>query len=459
MTRRFRSTATGVLAGAAMLAAIALRPAVAAADNKRWGANYFPDVVLTTQNGDAVHFYDLIRDRIVAIDLIYTNCQYACPLESARLSRMQQMLGDRMGRDVFFISISIDPEHDTPEVLKAYAAKYDAGPGWIFLTGKTADIDLLSRKLGLWSDPKATQDGHTPMLLIGNETTGQWMQTSALDNPQYTVRLIGDWLNSWKTAKPGPSYAQATPIKKPDTGKYLFSSLCSNCHTVGQGAKIGPDLATAVGVRDREWLMHYTLEPDVLRDRKDPIAIALMKQYREVRMPNLGLTSDEIRSIFTFIEAEKHAAVQAAAAPAPTGEQRASADSTRVSRGSVPDASPIVDPAIAIHVSLAADSIDDVRDQAIALREAAAQLGASGAAIERAAASLASAATLDAARLAFGTLSEALVAYLETDRAALAPGVRVAYCPMARKRWLQKDGPVANPYYGRRMLSCGELTK
>jgi len=455
MTRRLSSRAMGVLAGAAMLAGMLLGPATVAADNKRWGANYFPDVVLTTQNGDAVHFYDLIRDRIVAIDLIYTNCQYACPLESARLARAQQLLGDRMGRDIWFISISIDPEHDTPAVLKAYAEKYQAGPGWTFLTGKMADIDLLSRKLGLWSDPKATQDGHTPMLLLGNETTGQWMQTSALDNPQYTVRLIGDWLNSWKTAKPGPSYAQAAPIKKPDTGKYLFSSLCANCHSVGQGAKIGPDLSTAFDVRERAWLMHYTLEPDVMRDKHDPIAIALMKKYGEVRMPNLGLTTDEIGSIFAFIDAEKRAAASAApgaaqAAEPPRAAARASGPGTL---------SPIVDPAIAIQVALAADSIDGVRPQAIALRAAAGSLGSPGAAIERAAAALAATATLEDARRAFGTMSEALLAYVDAEHTTLAAGVRVAYCPMARKSWLQNDGPVANPYYGRRMLSCGELTK
>src|SRR4051794_31340535 len=90
-----------------VLSFAALAPRAVAADS-RWGANYFPDVTLTTQDGDNVKFYDLIKGRIVAIDLIYTNCQYACPLESARLARMQQILGDRMGRDVFFISISID---------------------------------------------------------------------------------------------------------------------------------------------------------------------------------------------------------------------------------------------------------------------------------------------------------------------------------------------------------------
>ena len=100
---------------------------------------------LTTQDGKVVHFYDdLIKGKIVALDLIYTTCQYACPLETARLAQVQKLLGDRMGKDVFFYSITIDPDHDTPAVLKEYGEKFGAGPGWLFLTGKQADIELIS---------------------------------------------------------------------------------------------------------------------------------------------------------------------------------------------------------------------------------------------------------------------------------------------------------------------------
>jgi protein SCO1 len=425
------------LAAAVLMFGAVVRPASVAAD-ARWGANYFPDVQLTTQNGDVVHFYDLIKGKIVAIDLIYTNCQYACPLETARLARTQQLLGDRMGRDVWFISISIDPAHDTPEVLKAYAEKYQAGPGWLFLTGKMDDIDLLSKKLGLWSDPALSADGHTPMLLVGNEATAQWMQTSALDNPLYTARIIGDWLNSWTTAKPGKSYAQAAPIKKPSTGEYLFTSLCSNCHTIGAGDRIGPDLAIALGARGRDWLIRYTTEPDVLRHDNDPIAIVLSKKYGEVRMPNLGLTTEEVTSILAYADAEKgkRGAGSAAATAAPTHASRADA---------APGTSPLVASAIAIQTS--------------ALRNAAVALGPGAAAIERAAGDLEKQTTIAEARRAFGVMSDALVSYLKTGNATPGDSVRIAYCPMVRKSWLQKDGPVANPYYGRAMLECGELTK
>src|SRR5207244_9429441 len=118
-----------VCAALVMVAAgVWLHAAAAGGQNSRWGASYFPNVTLTTQDGASVRFYDdLVKGKIVAINLIYTSCTYACPLETARLAQVQKLLGDRMGRDVFFYSITIDPDHDTPAVLKAYAEQFHAG--------------------------------------------------------------------------------------------------------------------------------------------------------------------------------------------------------------------------------------------------------------------------------------------------------------------------------------------
>src|SRR5215218_4821774 len=231
-------TATLILAAAAFLYAAA----PAAADNPRLGIGYFPNVTLTTQDGDAVKFYDdLIKGRIVAINLIYTTCKYACPLETARLTQVAKLLGDRMGRDIFFYSISIDPEHDTPQVLKAYADKYQVGPGWTFLTGKKDEIDDISKKLGLYSEPDPSNpDGHLPMLVIGNEETGQWMRNSAMDNPKFLSRTIGDWLNSWQTAKKSSKSYADVPAFTFDQGEYTFRNHCAACHTIGRGDHFGP---------------------------------------------------------------------------------------------------------------------------------------------------------------------------------------------------------------------------
>src|SRR5712672_2497564 len=203
--------------------------------DSRWGANYFPNIELTTQDGKTVHFYDdLIKGKIVAIDMIYTTCQYSCPLETARLAQVQKKLGDRVGKDIFFYSISIDPVHDTPEVLKAYMEKFHIGSGWTFLTGKKEEIDFLSKRLGLWDDPSVNADGHMARLLIGNEATGQWIRGSAMDNPSFQARMIGDFLDNFKHIKPpdksaeNVSVADGSPLKF-DRGQYLFGRDCIAC--------------------------------------------------------------------------------------------------------------------------------------------------------------------------------------------------------------------------------------
>src|SRR5260221_13727878 len=160
--RRNRKAGFAVITAIFLTAILYLAgPKPAAADNARWGADYFPNVTLITQDGVKVRFYDdLLKGKSVVIDLIYTHCVDACPLETARLAQVQKKLGDRVGKDIFFYSISIDPDHDTPEVLRAYMKQFHVGPGWTFLTGKKEDIIFLGRRLGLYTDPSVNADGH-----------------------------------------------------------------------------------------------------------------------------------------------------------------------------------------------------------------------------------------------------------------------------------------------------------
>jgi protein SCO1 len=295
----------------AILAVVCAVPA--AAQNSRWGANYFPNTTLTTQDGKEVHFYDdLIKGKIVAIDLIYTTCKYACPLETARMAQVQRLLGDRMGKDVFFYSITIDPEHDTPAVLKEYAEKFHAGPGWTFLTGKAEDIEMISKKIGLYSEPDPTNpDGHTPILLVGNEVTGQWMRNSATDNPRFLANLIGNVLSSWQNARPAPtSYADAPRVNL-DVGAYTFKTHCAACHTIGKGDAIGPDLQGVTEARDRAWLTRIIIAPDKMAESGDPIMKTLRAKYRQVQMPRLGLGVADANALIAYI-AEQTAALRAA---------------------------------------------------------------------------------------------------------------------------------------------------
>jgi len=286
----------------------------------RWGADYFPNVELITQDGTAVRFYDnLLKGKSVAINVIYTRCKDECPLETARLVQLQRLLGERMGKDIFFYSISIDPSHDTPEVLKAYAEKYGVGPGWLFLTGKPEDIRLVTKKIGLSrGSDSANKDGHTASLMVGDVEGGQWMRNSAVDNPQFLAVTIGNFLG-WRDQKRGKSYAEARPLEV-GQGEYLFGSRCSACHTIGQGEKMGPDLLGVTTRRTRAWLARYVAEPDKMLAEGDPIAAALFQKYENARMPNLRLGSADVAAVLSYLEAlgkapRESARSESAAAP------------------------------------------------------------------------------------------------------------------------------------------------
>jgi protein SCO1 len=298
---------------AALLAAAAvflhIGPAFAA---NLWGADYFPNVLLTTQDGTTVHLYDdLLKGKSVAINVIYTSCKDECPLETARLVQLQRLLGERMGKDIFFYSITIDPKRDKPEVLKAYAEKYGVGPGWLFLTGKEEDIKLATKKLGLSRrSDSASKDGHSASLMVGNEPTGQWMRNSSVDNPQFLATTIGNFLG-WKNTTPGKSYAEARPLVL-DKGEYFFQSQCSVCHTIGHGDKMGPDLLGVSARRDRAWLGSYIMAPDKMLAQGDPVATALFEKYQYARMPNLRLSPTEAAAVLSYVDAQSSALRQAA---------------------------------------------------------------------------------------------------------------------------------------------------
>jgi protein SCO1 len=439
----------------AALVGAALYATPAAADNARWGAGYFPNIPLTTQDGAPVKFYDdLVKGKIVAINLIYTTCKYACPLETARLTQVAKLLGERMGRDIYFYSISIDPEHDTPPVLKAYAEKYQVGSGWSFLTGKKSDIDALSKKLGLYSEPDPSNpDGHTPMLLIGNEETGQWMRISAMDNPKFMARTIGDWLNSWQTAKRAEKSYADVPVFTFDRGEYTFRNHCAACHTIGKGEHFGPDLAGVTTRRDRDWLARFIVSPEEVRDAGDPIALALRARYQQVVMPSLDLGKADAAVLIDYIERRgREISDVPAPAAASTTQTAAVAANVAVSL------KPMVDAYIRVQRTLNVDQVGNLSSDARTIAAEAAKLGSGGTAIQAAAIALEKATSLKAARTAFGDVGDAILAYAAGSGAAFEAGVKVAYCPMANKRWLQKGDVVQNPFYGKSMSECGRIT-
>jgi len=293
---------TSAVVASAVLAAMALTPKAASA---QWGADYFPNVALTTQDGKVVHFYDdLLKGKKVAINLMYTKCTSTCPLETAKLTQVKKLLGDRVGKDLFFISISIDPDHDTPQALKAYSEKFHTGDGWTFVTGDENDIKLISKKLGLSSltDSK-NRDGHQPSLMLGDVDNANWMRNSAVDNPQFLASTITNFFGFKKSAVKMVNYAEGVKkFKQPDQGEYMFQTRCAACHTIGKGDSVGPDLAGLTSRREKAWVARYLHEPEKMLAEKDPIAVELYNKYQQVRMPNLGLSNDEIAAVLGQIE-------------------------------------------------------------------------------------------------------------------------------------------------------------
>ncbi len=282
-----------------------------------WGKDYFPNIPLVDQDGNTVHFFDdLIKDKVVAVNFIFTSCTDSCPLETARLREVKRILGDRVGRDVFFYSISIDPKNDTPEVLKAYTEKYDTGPGWTFLTGNEDDIILLRRRLGLYlEDIQKESTDHNLNLVIGNQKTGRWQKSSPFENPYVLATQLGSWLHNWKLAdgkdKKKQGYAAAPKLRKIGRGEQLFRTRCSACHAIGAEKdsiaamrRIAPDLLGVTKRRERDWLERWLRSPEKMIAEKDPIATAMLAEYKNLVMPDLRLTQVEIDALLDYFDGE-----------------------------------------------------------------------------------------------------------------------------------------------------------
>ena len=149
-----------------------------------------PDVAVLDQHGNKLHFYtDLIKNKTVAINFIFTNCTTICPPLAATFAKLQKEMGDKVGRDVHLISISVDPVTDTPERLKAWGAKFKAGPGWTFVTGEKQEIDKLLNALGT---AVSKREDHTPALIIGNDSRGLWTRTYGLAKINQILGVIND---------------------------------------------------------------------------------------------------------------------------------------------------------------------------------------------------------------------------------------------------------------------------
>jgi protein SCO1/2 len=167
---------------------------------------YFPNVTLTNQEGKQFRLYeDLVKDKIVVMNFFYATCEGICVPITSNLAKVQASLRERVGRDIFMYSFSLKPNLDTPEVLRAYAERFRAGPGWQFLTGEVNDLELVRRHLG-FTDPDPTRDAdktnHTGMIRYGNEPLTLWAACPGMQKPDSLVTsiLAVDWVG--RRAKP-----------------------------------------------------------------------------------------------------------------------------------------------------------------------------------------------------------------------------------------------------------------
>jgi protein SCO1/2 len=150
--------------------------------------NYFTDVQLINQDGKPMRFYsDLLKDKVVIINTFFTTCTSVCPPMSRNLERIQSWLGDRLGKEVHIISISVDPAVDTPPRLKDYAQKYKAKPGWFFVTGKKENAEFALRKIGQFVESK---DDHSTVIIIGNLRTGLWKKAMGMAKPEDLIKVV-----------------------------------------------------------------------------------------------------------------------------------------------------------------------------------------------------------------------------------------------------------------------------
>jgi len=155
---------------------------------------HLPNVELITQDNQKVHFYtDLVKDKRVVIQFMFARCKDICPVITHHLVEVQRMLDGRVGRDIFFYSITLSPEEDSPRDLKAFAKKHGVGPGWTFLTGKPDDILLLRKSLGFfYDDPKedADRNNHSGMVVVGTEPLMRWTMCEGGADPKWIATVI-----------------------------------------------------------------------------------------------------------------------------------------------------------------------------------------------------------------------------------------------------------------------------
>lgn len=149
-----------------------------------------PDLLLRDHEGRKVRFYsDLIKDKVVVLSFFYTSCIYVCTTQGKTFSTLQSLLGDRLGKSVFLISVTTDPAKDTPAQLKAWGKRYDVQPGWTLVTG---DVSEMNKLLLPFTGNPAGGGMHLPTTYIGNAKTGVWTSAAGVFGAEDVLHALNN---------------------------------------------------------------------------------------------------------------------------------------------------------------------------------------------------------------------------------------------------------------------------
>jgi len=147
-----------------------------------------PDVEVVNNRGKRVYLYsDLIKDKIVLLSFFYTRCSYICSMQGVSLAKVQKEL-EPLGKDVFLISISMDPRGDTPEKLKQWGRNFGAGPRWTIVSSDRLEMSRMIKEFT--GEETGPRDLHSSTVFLGNDRTGEWLATDGLFGPKTLVGLL-----------------------------------------------------------------------------------------------------------------------------------------------------------------------------------------------------------------------------------------------------------------------------
>jgi len=309
-----------LLAGIALLATLATAVSQPARAQSRWSEGYFPNVEVVTHDGKKLRFYDdLLKGKVVVINFIYTSCQDICPIATARMAQVEEKLGAQMGRDIFFISMTVDPERDTPERLNEYAKAFGTGPGWTFVTGNPADVRAINYKLG---ERSTKLSEHRNEIVLGNEPEHQWQRDNVfgdIDRLATTIRRMDGRARDEVRNVPDSPLANSGLQMSIRPGEALFRKICSPCHTIGVGDRVGPDLRGVTQRRDHAWLSSFIRNPGRMIAQKDPVALELVAKFPAVRMPVVGLAEVDAADLINYLETQNAKLDETGASPPSSG--------------------------------------------------------------------------------------------------------------------------------------------